>query len=215
MSTKAFGEHVHVMDHPLVAHKLTIMRDKNTSVKDFRELVSEIGMLITYEATRDLPLTTKTVETPICTAEEPTLAGKKIAVVPILRAGLGLVDGVLRMVPSARVGHIGMFRDEETLEPHVYFCKMPKDIAERDIMIVDPMLATGGSAEMAISYLRGRGVKDIRMLCIVAAPEGLKSLTEKDPDVHIYTCAIDDHLNEAAYIVPGLGDAGDRIYGTK
>ena len=144
MSTKAFGEHVHVMDHPLVAHKLTIMRDKNTSVKDFRELVSEIGMLITYEATRDLPLTTKTVETPICTAEEPTLAGKKIAVVPILRAGLGLVDGVLRMVPSARVGHIGMFRDEETLEPHVYFCKMPKDIAERDIMIVDPMLATGG-----------------------------------------------------------------------
>ena len=214
MSTKAFGEHVHVMDHPLVAHKLTIMRDKNTSVKDFRELVSEIGMLITYEATRDLPLTTKTVETPICTAEEPTLAGKKIAVVPILRAGLGLVDGVLRMVPSARVGHIGMFRDEETLEPHVYFCKMPKDIAERDIMIVDPMLATGGSAEMAISYLRERGVKDIRMLCIVAAPEGLKSLTEKDPDVHIYTCAIDDHLNEAAYIVPGLGDAGDRIYGT-
>ena len=147
MSTKAFGEHVHVMDHPLVAHKLTIMRDKNTSVKDFRELVSEIGMLITYEATRDLPLTTKTVETPICTAEEPTLAGKKIAVVPILRAGLGLVDGVLRMVPSARVGHIGMFRDEETLEPHVYFCKMPKDIAERDIMIVDPMLATGGSAD--------------------------------------------------------------------
>ena len=149
MSTKAFGEHVHVMDHPLVAHKLTIMRDKNTSVKDFRELVSEIGMLITYEATRDLPLTTKTVETPICTAEEPTLAGKKIAVVPILRAGLGLVDGVLRMVPSARVGHIGMFRDEETLEPHVYFCKMPKDIAERDIMIVDPMLATGGSAGAA------------------------------------------------------------------
>ena len=148
MSTKAFGEHVHVMDHPLVAHKLTIMRDKNTSVKDFRELVSEIGMLITYEATRDLPLTTKTVETPICTAEEPTLAGKKIAVVPILRAGLGLVDGVLRMVPSARVGHIGMFRDEETLEPHVYFCKMPKDIAERDIMIVDPMLATGGSGDV-------------------------------------------------------------------
>ena len=209
-----FNEKVHIMNHPLVAHKLTIMRDENTSVKDFRELVSEIGMLITYEATRDLPLTTKTVETPICTAEEPTLAGKKIAVVPILRAGLGLVDGVLRMVPSARVGHIGMFRDEETLEPHVYFCKMPKDIAERDIMIVDPMLATGGSAEMAISYLRGRGVKDIRMLCIVAAPEGLKSLTEKDPDVHIYTCAIDDHLNEAAYIVPGLGDAGDRIYGT-
>ena len=210
-----YSEKVHIMNHPLVAHKLTIMRDKNTSVKDFRELVSEIGMLITYEATRDLPLTTKTVETPICTAEEPTLAGKKIAVVPILRAGLGLVDGVLRMVRSARVGHIGMFRDEETLEPHVYFCKMPKDIAERDIMIVDPMLATGGAAEMAISSVRERGGKDIRMLCIVAAAEGLKSVTEKDSDVHIYTCAIDDHLNEAAYIVPGLGDAGDRIFGTK
>ena len=209
-----FNEKVHIMNHPLVAHKLTIMRDENTSVKDFRELVSEIGMLITYEATRDLPLTTKHIKTPICEMDAPTLAGKKFVVVPILRAGLGLVDGVLRMVPSARVGHIGMFRDEETLEPHVYFCKMPKDIAERDIMIVDPMLATGGSAEMAISYLRERGVKDIRMLCIVAAPEGLKSLTEKDPDVHIYTCAIDDHLNEAAYIVPGLGDAGDRIYGT-
>ena len=147
---------VHVMDHPLVAHKLTILRDKNTSVKDFRELVSEIGMLITYEATRDLPLTTKEVETPICTTTAPTLKGKKFAVVPILRAGLGLVDGVLRMVPGARVGHIGMFRDEETLEPHVYFCKMPKDIAERDIMIVDPMLATGGSAEAAITEMKNQ-----------------------------------------------------------
>ena len=214
MSTKAFGEHVHVMDHPLVAHKLTIMRDKSTSVKDFRELVSEIGMLITYEATRDLPLTTKHIETPICEMDAPTLAGRKFVVVPILRAGLGLVDGVLRMVPSARVGHIGMERDEVTHEPHEYYCKMPKDIDQRTCLVVDPMLATGGSAEMAISYLRERGVKDIRMLCIVAAPEGLKSLTEKDPDVHIYTCAIDDHLNEAAYIVPGLGDAGDRIYGT-
>ena len=201
MSTKAFGEHVHVMDHPLVAHKLTIMRDKNTSVKDFRELVSEIGMLITYEATRDLPLTTTTVETPICTAEEPTLAGKKIAVVPILRAGLGLVDGVLRMVPSARVGHIGMFRDEETLEPHVYFCKMPKDIAERDIMIVDPMLATGGSADAAI--------------VLVAAPEGIELITKKHPDVELYCGAVDEKLNEHGYIVPGLGDAGDRIFGTK
>ena len=201
MSTKAFGEHVHVMDHPLVAHKLTIMRDKNTSVKDFRELVSEIGMLITYEATRDLPLTTKTVETPICTAEEPTLAGKKIAVVPILRAGLGLVDGVLRMVPSARVGHIGMFRDEETLEPHVYFCKMPKDIAERDIMIVDPMLATG--------------CHSIKLMVLVAAPEGIKLITSKHPDVELYCGAVDEKLNEHGYIVPGLGDAGDRIFGTK
>ena len=209
-----YSEKVHIMNHPLVAHKLTIMRDKNTSVKDFRELVSEIGMLITYEATRDLPLTTKHIETPICGMDAPTLAGRKFVVVPILRAGLGLVDGVLRMVPSARVGHIGMERDEVTHEPHEYYCKMPKDIDQRICLVVDPMLATGGSAEMAISYLRERGVKDIRMLCIVAAPEGLKSLTEKDPDVHIYTCAIDDHLNEAAYIVPGLGDAGDRIYGT-
>ena len=215
MSTKAFGEHVHVMDHPLVAHKLTIMRDKNTSVKDFRELVSEIGMLITYEATRDLPLTTKTVETPICTAEEPTLAGKKIAVVPILRAGLGLVDGVLRMVPSARVGHIGMFRDEETLEPHVYFCKMPKDIAERDILIVDPMLATGGSASAAISFIKKRGCSHIRLVNLIAAPEGIKRMQEDHPDVDIYVAGMDDHLNEHGYIVPGLGDAGDRLFGTK
>ena len=215
MSTKAFGEHVHVMDHPLVAHKLTIMRDKNTSVKDFRELVSEIGMLITYEATRDLPLTTKTVETPICTAEEPTLAGKKIAVVPILRAGLGLVDGVLRMVPSARVGHIGMFRDEETLEPDVYFCKMPKDIAERDIMIVDPMLATGGSADAAIAEMKKRGCHNIKLMVLVAAPEGIELITKKHPDVELYCGAVDEKLNEHGYIVPGLGDAGDRIFGTK
>ena len=215
MSTKAFGEHVHVMDHPLVAHKLTIMRDKNTSVKDFRELVSEIGMLITYEATRDLPLTTKTVETPICTAEEPTLAGKKIAVVPILRAGLGLVDGVLRMVPSARVGHIGMFRDEETLEPHVYFCKMPKDIAERDVLVLDPMLATGGSAIDAITQIKKHGAKRIKFIGLLGAPEGIKALHEAHPDVDIYLGAQDDRLNENGYIVPGLGDAGDRIYGTK
>ena len=164
------------------------MRDENTSVKDFRELVSEIGMLITYEATRDLPLTTKHIKTPICEMDAPTLAGKKFVVVPILRAGLGLVDGVLRMVPSARVGHIGMYRDEETLEPHPYFCKMPKDVAERDVMIVDPMLA---------------------------APEGIKAVQEKYPDVNIYAGALDDHLNEHGYIVPGLGDAGDRIFGTK
>ena len=208
-------EKVHVMDHPLVAHKLTIMRDKETSVKDFRELVSEIGMLITYEATRDLPLTTKTVETPLCTAEEPTLAGKKIAVVPILRAGLGLVDGVLRMVPSARVGHIGMYRDEETLEPHVYFCKMPNDISERDIMIVDPMLATGGSANAAISEMKRRGCKHIKLMVLVAAPEGIRCVRENHPDVDIYCGAVDRSLNENGYIVPGLGDAGDRIFGTK
>ena len=206
---------VHIMDHPLVAHKLTIMRDKNTSVKDFRELVSEIGMLITYEATRDLPLTTKHIETPICAMEAPTLAGKKVAVVPILRAGLGLVDGVLRMVPSARVAHIGMYRDEMTLEPHVYFCKTPKDIAERDIIIVDPMLATGGSAAAAIDEMKKRGCKNIKLLILVAAPEGIKCIREAHPDVDIYAGALDDHLNERGYIVPGLGDAGDRIFGTK
>ena len=206
---------VHIMDHPLVAHKLTIMRDKNTSVKDFRELVSEIGMLITYEATRDLPLTTKHIDTPICGMEAPTLAGKKVAVVPILRAGLGLVDGVLRMVPSARVAHIGMYRDEMTLEPHVYFCKTPKDIAERDIIIVDPMLATGGSAAAAIDEMKKRGCKNIKLLILVAAPEGIKCIRSAHPDVDIYAGALDDHLNERGYIVPGLGDAGDRIFGTK
>ncbi len=206
---------VHVMDHPLVAHKMTILRDKNTSVKDFREIVSEIGMLITYEATRDLPLTEKEVETPICSTTAPTLKGKKFAVVPILRAGLGLVDGVLRMVPSARVGHIGMFRNEETLEPHVYFCKLPKDVAERDIMVVDPMLATGGSAEAAISALKERGCSNIKLMVLVAAPEGIARIQSVHPDVNIYCGTVDQGLNERGYIVPGLGDAGDRIFGTK
>ncbi|MBR7146712.1 MAG: uracil phosphoribosyltransferase [Oscillospiraceae bacterium] len=210
-----FSEKVHVMDHPLVSHKLTIMRNKHTSTKDFRELVSEIGMLITYEALRDLPLTTKAIETPLCPMQAPTLAGKKLAVVPILRAGLGLVDGVLRMVPSARVGHIGMFRDEETLIPHTYFCKMPKDVAERDILIVDPMLATGGSAAAAIDEMKKRGCKHIKLMVLVAAPEGIECITSKHPDVEIYCGAVDSHLNEHGYIVPGLGDAGDRIFGTK
>ena len=208
-------EKVVVMDHPLVAHKLSIMRDKNTSVKDFRELVSEIGMLITYEAMRDLPLTTHRIETPICEMDAPVLEGKKIAVVPILRAGLGLVDGVLRMVPSARVAHIGMYRDEKTLEPHVYFCKTPKDIAERDIMIVDPMLATGGSADAAISEMKRRGCKHIKLVVLVAAPEGIACIRKSHPDVTIYCGAVDDKLNSNGYIVPGLGDAGDRIFGTK
>ena len=210
-----YSEKVHIMNHPLVAHKLTIMRDKNTSVKDFRELVSEIGMLITYEATRDLPLTTKHIETPICGMDAPTLAGRKFVVVPILRAGLGLVDGVLRMVPSARVGHIGMYRDEETLEPHPYFCKMPKDVAERDVLIVDPMLATGGSAIDAISQIKKHGAKRIKFIGLIGAPEGIEALHKAHPDVDIYLGAKDDHLNENGYIVPGLGDAGDRIYGTK
>ena len=210
-----YNEKVHVMDHPLVSHKLTIMRDKRTSVKDFRELVSEIGMLITYEATRDLPLTTKEIETPLCKADMPTLAGKKFAVVPILRAGLGLVDGVLRMVPSARVGHIGMYRDEETLQPHVYFSKMPKDIAERDVIIVDPMLATGGSAVAAIEEMKKRGCHNIKLMVLVAAPEGIQAVQDAHADVDIYCGAVDEGLNEHGYIVPGLGDAGDRIFGTK
>ena len=205
---------VNIINHPLVKHKITLMRDEKTGTREFRILVEEVAMLMGYEAMRDLPTEDVEVKTPITTRKLPMLCGKKLAIVPILRAGLGMVSGLLALVPSAKVGHIGLYRDEVTHEPHEYYCKMPKDIDQRICLVVDPMLATGGSAEMAISYLRERGVKDIRMLCIVAAPEGLKSLTEKDPDVHIYTCAIDDHLNEAAYIVPGLGDAGDRIYGT-
>ena len=206
---------LHIVNHPLVAHKLTILRDKNTSARDFRELVSEIGMLITYEATRDLQLVDKEVETPICKTVAPTLKGKKFAVVPILRAGLGLVDGVLRMVPSARVGHIGLYRNEETLEPVKYFCKMPKDIAERDVLIVDPMLATGGSASAAIGFMKEYGCTNIKLMVLLAAPEGIERLQKDHPDVDIYCGAVDDHLNEHGYIVPGLGDAGDRIFGTK
>ena len=208
-------EKVHVVDHPLVAHKMTILRDKDTSTKDFRELVSEIGMLLTYEATRDLALTEKEVETPICKTMAPTLKGKKFAVVPILRAGLGLVDGVLRMVPSARVGHIGLYRDEETLEPVKYFCKMPKDVAERDVLIVDPMLATGGSAAAAIGFMKEYGCTNIKLMVLLAAPEGIARIQTEHPDVEIYFGALDSHLNEQGYIVPGLGDAGDRIFGTK
>ena len=210
-----YSEKVHIMNHPLVAHKLTIMRDKHTSVKDFRELVSEIGMLITYEATRDLPLTTKHIETPICEMDAPTLAGRKFVVVPILRAGLGLVDGVLRMVPSARVGHIGMYRDEETLEPHPYFCKMPKDVADRDVLIVDPMLATGGSAVEAINLLKKEGVQNIKFMCIFASEVGIKLLYEKHPDVKIYAANYaPGPLNENGYIPTAAGDAGDRLCGT-
>lgn len=210
-----FSEKVYVVNHPLLSHKLTILRDKNTSTKDFRELVSEIGMLLTYEATRDLPLELKEVETPICKTMAPTLKGKKFAVVPILRAGLGLVEGVLRMVPSARVGHIGMYRNEETLEPVKYFCKMPKDIAERDILIVDPMLATGGSAAAAIGFMKEYGCTSIKLMVLLAAPEGIERLQKEYPDVEIYCGALDEKLNEKGYIVPGLGDAGDRIFGTK
>ena len=210
-----YSEKVHVVNHPLLSHKLTILRDKDTPTKDFRELVSEIGMLLTYEATRDLPLAQKEVETPICKTMAPTLKGKKFAVVPILRAGLGLVDGVLRMVPAARVGHLGMYRNEETMEPVQYFCKMPRDIAERDVLIVDPMLATGGSADAAIQIMKGYGCKNIKLMVLVAAPKGIEVVTGKHPDVEIYCGAVDQGLNEHSYIVPGLGDAGDRIFGTK
>ena len=178
---------VSVFDHPMIAHKLTLMRCKETGAKDFRDLLSEISMLMAYEITRDLPTESVEIETPICKTTGRKVLGKKLAIVPILRAGLGMVDGILTLIPSAKVGHIGLYRDPQTLEPVEYYCKMPKDIDQRICLVVDPMLATGGSAEMAISYLRERGVKDIRMLCIVAGPEGLKSLTEKDPDVHIYT----------------------------
>ena len=206
---------LHIVNHPLVQHKLTEMRDKNTSVKDFRTLVSEIAVLLTYEATRDLPLTTKRIETPLCQCEMPTLAGKKMAIVPILRAGLGFEDGILSLIPSARVAHIGMDRDEETLEPHFYFLKYPKDIADRDVLVVDPMLATGGSADMAITKMKELGCKNIKLMILVAAPEGVEFIYKRHPDVEIYCAALDDHLNENGYIVPGLGDAGDRIFGTK
>ena len=205
---------VTVVDHPLVQHKLSIIRDKRTGTKQFRELVRELARFEGYEATRDLPLEDVDIETPICAARVKRIAGRKLAVVPILRAGLGMVDGLLDLVPAARVGHLGMYRDEVTHEPHEYYAKLPSDIAERTCLVVDPMLATGGSAEAALQYLAAQGAVDIRFLCIVAAPEGIARALAADPHVHIYTCSIDEGLNDAAYIVPGLGDAGDRIFGT-
>lgn len=206
---------VTVMDHPLIQHKIGIIRRTETGSKDFRQLVSEIAMLMCYEATRDLKLADVEIETPICKTTVKELAGKKLAVVPILRAGLGMVDGMLNMIPAAKVGHIGLYRNEETLEPVEYFCKLPKDCGEREVFVVDPMLATGGSAVAAIQMLKNRGIKNIRFVCIIGVPEGLKKLQEAHPDVDIYIGAMDDHLNEVGYIVPGLGDAGDRIFGTK
>ena len=204
-----------VMDHPLIAHKIGIIRRKETGTREFRDMVSEIGALITYEATKDLKLQDVEIETPICKTTVKELAGKKLAVIPILRAGLGMVEGVLTMIPSAKVGHIGLYRNEETLEPVEYYCKIPKDCSEREVFEVDPMLATGGSAIAAIQMLKNRGVKNMRFLCVIAAPEGVKKLQEAHPDVDIYIGALDEHLNENGYIVPGLGDAGDRIFGTK
>ncbi len=203
-----------VVDHPLIVHKLSIMRTKETGSKDFRELLGEIAMLMGYELTRDLPLEAVTIETPICEMQAKMVSGRKLAIVPILRAGLGMVDGLLSLVPVAKVGHIGLYRDPATHKPVEYYCKLPTDIEERMVILVDPMLATGGSAVDALSMLKARGCKNIRFMCLVAAPEGVKIVQEAHPDVDIYTAALDDHLNDHAYIVPGLGDAGDRIFGT-
>ncbi len=206
---------LHVLDHPLLQHKLSIIRDKETSVKEFREIVSEIATLMCYEATRDLPVEVVDVETPVGTAKVKRIAGKKMAVVPILRAGLGMVDGILSLVPSVKVGHIGLYRDPETLEPVEYYCKMPNDIQRRDVLILDPMLATGGSATAAIQFIKNYGCAHIKLMCIIAAPEGIKRVQNDHPDVDIYVAAVDEKLNDHGYIIPGLGDAGDRIFGTK
>ena len=204
-----------VLDHQLIQHKLTIIRNKDCGTREFREVVNEIAELMVYEVCRDMPLEDIEVETPVATAVEKRLAGKKVVVVPILRAGLGMVDGVLELLPAAKVGHIGMYRDEETLQPHEYFVKMPDHLDKREMIIVDPMLATGGSAIAAVDALKKRGAKSIRFVCLVAAPEGVKALREAHPDIDVYAAALDDHLNENGYIVPGLGDAGDRLFGTK
>lgn len=206
---------VYVMDHPLIKHKVTNIRRKDLGSKDFRAMVSEIAMLMCYEATRDLKLQDVEIETPICAMTGQELAGKKLAVVPILRAGLGMVEGMLTMIPAAKVGHIGLYRDPETLEPVEYYCKLPADCEEREVFVVDPMLATGGSSVAAIRMLKDKGVRNIRFMCIIAAPEGVERMQKEHPDVDIYIGALDDHLNDHGYIVPGLGDAGDRIFGTK
>lgn len=204
-----------VLDHPLIQHKLTYIRDKNTGTKEFRELVDEVAMLMAFEITRDLPLLDKTIDTPVMEAHTKVLAGKKIGLIPILRAGLGMLDGMLKLIPAARVGHVGLYRDPETLQPVEYYVKLPTDIEEREIIVIDPMLATGGSACDAIQALKKRGAKQIRFMCLIAAPEGVEKLKEEHPDVDIYIAALDEKLDEHAYIIPGLGDAGDRLYGTK
>lgn len=206
---------VHVLEHPLLQHKLSILRDVTTGVKDFRQVVGEIATLMCYEATRDLPLEEVSIQTPVAPAVTKKISGKKLAIVPILRAGLGMVDGVFTLIPSAKVGHIGLFRDPETLDPVKYYCKMPNDIAQRDVIVLDPMLATGGSASAAITFIKEYGVQNIKLMNILAAPEGIARIQEDHPDVEIYVAAVDEKLNEHGYIVPGLGDAGDRIFGTK
>lgn len=206
---------LHVIDHPLITHKLTIMRRKETGSKDFRELLNEIAMLMGYEITRDLPLEDIEIETPVSKMTAKTISGKKLAIVPILRAGLGMVDGLLSLVPVAKVGHIGLYRDPATHKPVEYYCKLPADIEDRITIVVDPMLATGGSSSDALTMLKAKGIKNLKLMCLVAAPEGVRKVQEDHPDVDIYIAALDDHLNENAYIIPGLGDAGDRLFGTK
>lgn len=206
---------VHVIDHPLVQHKLTIIRDKTTGSKDFRELVNEVATLMAYEVTRDMPLEEIDVETPICTTKGYAIAGKKIGLIPILRAGLGMVDGILGLIPTAKVGHIGLYRDPDSLQPVEYYSKLPSDSHERDFIVIDPMLATGGSAAAAIDYVKKIGCSSIKLMCLLAAPEGIDFMQKAHPDVDIYTAAIDERLNSLGYIIPGLGDAGDRLYGTK
>ncbi|MBU5255650.1 uracil phosphoribosyltransferase [Tissierella praeacuta] len=204
-----------VFDHPLIKHKLTFIRDKNTGSKEFRELVTEVSMLMGYEVTRDFPLEEIEIETPLTKMKSEVISGKKVGLIPILRAGLGMVDGMLNLLPAARVGHIGLYRDPETLKPVEYYCKLPQDIEERELIVLDPMLATGGSAIAAIDFLKKRGANSIRLVCLIAAPEGVNAVTEAHPDVDIYVASLDEKLNDHAYIVPGLGDAGDRLFGTK
>ncbi|HWR38023.1 MAG TPA: uracil phosphoribosyltransferase [Patescibacteria group bacterium] len=206
---------VKVIDHPLIQHKLSLIRDVKTGPKEFRELLEEVAMLMAYELTRDLPLEDTQIETPVTTCRCRILAGKKLGVVPILRAGLGMVNGILKLIPAAKVGHVGVYRDPETLKPVEYYCKFPTDVAERDFIVIDPMLATGGSSSAAIEMLKAKGARNIKLMCLVAAPEGVKLVNAEHPDVEIYTAAVDEYLNDHGYIVPGLGDAGDRIFGTK
>lgn len=203
------------LDHPLIKHKLTFIRDKNTGPKEFRELVTEVSTLMAYEVTRSMPLEEVEIETPMAKTKAQVISGKKVGLVPILRAGLGMVDGMLNLIPAAKVGHIGLYRDPETLKPVEYYCKLPQDIEERELIVLDPMLATGGSAIAAITFLKDRGVKSIKLVNLIAAPEGIKAVQDAHPDVDIYVAAIDEKLNEHAYIIPGLGDAGDRLFGTK
>lgn len=204
-----------IMDHPLIQHKITLIRDVKTGTKDFRELVQEIAMLMAFEVTRDLPLEEVEVQTPVAMAKAKVLSGKTVGIIPILRAGLGMVDGILSLVPGAKVGHIGLYRDPDTLQPVEYYCKLPTDAAERDMIIVDPMLATGGSANGAIALLKGHGIKKIKLVCLIAAPEGVQAVQKEHPDVDMFIAAVDEKLNDHGYIVPGLGDAGDRLFGTK